>query len=502
MRSVITPTYLVLAGWLLVGAVWLAVNLGQVPHYADMRADPPSTVRHPAGYLRLAEDGIADPRRGLAYPMVLRGVHAVAGGPWRDGLGPEVRDAMPTETIECWAPRWYTWVQWLQLLVGAAALTWAASIVARAVGLDAALGSARRRVVVGAVVALGLLDPLVAHAHLALMPTALTLAALVVFAAAWTSLSIGHRCGLALALIPGAQLLAGLLRPEKGLVMLAAGLATGLTLLVLKRQDRSHRRRILAASALVVAAFAVTTQLNARASATPNAWTVHEIVTHSRIIYPNLERSWDALSPETQALISRADAAEYDRALPEARLLMHRVCGDDAQLRQSLTDDMVAAVWSTMPVDLVFDCLSDSVTYSLPTLPAYATWADWKRQGSPIELLGQRAYENAYILGLVAYHRPFFSNLYLAGSAVLATLLMLSLIAIGLFGRRRLSASDLALPSAVVVPFTAVWLVNAFAFGLSQKLFEIRYVLISHVVLLMFATGVALTLVLLRPRRG
>ncbi len=60
--------YLVLAlmlGSVLVGAVWLVLELGDVPHYIDSNV-----------FLRLADSGQVHPLRGFLYPRFLSAVES------------------------------------------------------------------------------------------------------------------------------------------------------------------------------------------------------------------------------------------------------------------------------------------------------------------------------------------------------------------------------------------------------------------------------------------
>lgn len=473
---VVRALRLVALVWVLVEAVWVARQIGEVPHYGDTPE-----------YLELARTGAPDAWRGPAYPLFLRALHRLAGAAgeasWELDPHAEWPELLAGPT-ECAAPGWMAAVQVVQLLVGLAA----AWLLVRT--LLAAAGREGRATAV-LLAALVTFDPLVAHFQMSLMTDGLALSALLALLAAWIRILRGRTgFGWPLVLV-AAWVAAAALRPEKNAVLaLAVGAGSAFAWVRARRADApaEPRRRVLRAAGAGVVACAASLLLAASLSGNERdggRWPLATLVLQSRVVYPHLEEVWDDLAPATRERIPREAAAFYDASIHNVRAVVDAASEGDSELRAELTRDMAGAALRDRPLALLADVAGDAAENVLATLGFYVRWALWVRRGERTDDLLTRPFETVWNFVVMAQHDPAWTHVVvtLAGLAFVA----LALVTLIRRGDRPVipgSARD-----ACLVPVAALWLANALVFALSQSLVELRYTLISHALLLLGVYG-------------
>jgi hypothetical protein len=479
-RANLPPIWLLvlLGAQLALGLAYAVAELGEMPHYHDTNA-----------YFELARLLRVDAHRGVAYPAFLAGVDRLTGDP---SMLRVVANEHPGAA--CTAPSGIALVQLLQLALCAVALLyWLGTRRATMPG-PSALAPGALAVAAGLV----MLDPLVAHYALAVMPDALAMAASLVFCGALARLALGARSSVR----DGAWLFtaftaASLLRPEKKWVLLAVAVASlgawrfgplRAAKLAAHLPERLPARIALAAGlvGLGLAATLATEQSVHRDYGRPDhGW----IILHARVIFPHLGDIQQALPEDVQRRFTPSDVAFYDKHVLNPGPVMERVTAGDRDDAARLTEQMARTAWRERGGAIVADIARDTAENALPTAGFHARWL-------ALEGLGVEAYRTLsrsdmlpWTLKLMTEHHPRLAFASLAGSAVVFTTLA-GLAGIGLLrGRARATrvqegAGDRLAPWVPWVPSIAFALANGAAFALHADAISPRYNLTTHAMLL------------------
>lgn len=452
---------------------WAAASSGEIPRYWDSRH-----------YLILAERLRIDAYRGVAYPYLIAGYDRLRGEP--RVLRPWLWEPRPDHPDEPYAFAGLGALQALQAAACAAAIAWFLHVL---VDLRF-LGSPRARWAGFALLfALLWLDPLVVHFDMAIMTDSLALSASLAFCTALARLAQpdardGPRAVAAGVLVPSG-FLAGTLRPEKAWVMLGTAIASAALWELWRRRfggPATRRREGLAVALALLCVVAVLA--THRALHQPGRrWPLSISILHLRVIYPNLERIYDALPPGPQQLLSREDAADYDRHINGARDVMMEKTRGRAALLEPITRAMAKTAWRLRGPWIVLDALKDAAENLVPTASFYARLAVVLSLDRDARL--QRMHGGSWWTWRKLRERtpPLATAALATGGATFALALAASLA--GLVCRRR--GADAGPPIASArdwIPVAAFCATNGAAFAVTQDLVIIRYALAAHVALL------------------
>lgn len=476
---------LALGTYLLVGAVWLLRHFGEVPHYGDTFT-----------YLEFARRMEVNAHRGFLYPMLLSLTGRNCLEESRPRNLPLRAEEAQDDLTTCSYPGCWMSVQVGQTAAFFAAIWYFLSVLARPCS----------KVTVTILSLIVALDPLVAHYNLALMTDALATTGALVFCAALYGLvtakaeekvrTVVH----ALLLVIGTFLACGV-RVEKWLIFVATTAATVATWALAKRFGG---RRLAVAALLVLTAVALSRGLQRKyQTVSDDWWTVGESAVHFRLIYPNLRRIYDQLPDGVRARLSREDAAEYDQTINNIRGVVNRITKGDAEIRHRLTEQMARTAVRQLWPSLMADIGHDFVTNLLAT---YTFWAQlavrelWRNEavrelpGAVVVrrwLPSSTAYWN--FTRLTMHHRRWIQvHMYLSWFLI-GTATLLSVVTALRWVRRR----PRTVSWSALLPWTPalwLWFFNAAAFAASVNISNVRYMIFSHVmilVLILAAGGVA-----------
>ena len=418
---------------------------------------------------------MVDSRRGLLYPLVLRAAHGLVGGSWEEGLELEESAALPKNAIRCWAPAWQMGAQIIQLTAFLGALLYALNVFRPSF----ARGKFRSALLIGAI----FLDPFLIHSQLALMPDGPAVSACVVFVAGWVEFTRDRRARGAIALALGALLAAGF-RPEKGIVLLVAAVAAAVLSSSLKNRPPRLRSRVLIGASIAVLVWIGTAFAGIRIQASSQVFSLSETVTHTRIVYPRLERLHPLLPDHLKEQISLKLARRYDKSASSSRVCIQKLSGGDPALRASLTSELRSLALREMGGEILWDCTTDTVQNLFPVPSFLVRWHLWNRKGAESALIGLRQWESLVVWGMLSYHEPGWSRFAIQMTA-------LCMLVSAVLGLSRLFASRKAwsFDSSTLLTWSPVFLLmvaNAGAFAFTQDLFEVRYVYFSHLLLVSF----------------
>ncbi len=472
---------ILLAAHVVVGAIFLAKNLGKVPHYPDTHELQSSSALAP-GYVRMARDGIMDSRRGLLYPFVLRAAHGLIGGSWEEGLKLEEPAGLPAHSIPCWAPAWQLCAQVIQLVGFLLALLYARSVLAPR-SFQSRLGSAT---LIGAI----FLDPLLLHSQLSLMPDGPAVSACLLFLSGWVEFTrTGRRRGF-IALAIGALLAAGF-RPEKGIVLMVASVSTAALLLFPSFSIPRVRSRILLGTSIAAMVWFGTASAGSKIQASTQAWSMGETVTHLRVVYPHLEELRPSLPEHLQQTISLKAARRFDGTCATARNVIQRLSAGDPAKRAQLTRELREVALREKGGEIFFDCVTDTLQNLIPVPSFLVRWHLWNWNGAEVNSIILRPWESIVIWGMLSYHEPQWSARALWVVSFGLLLFFVANLA-SLYRRKKTRARD---PDAALtwVPILMLVSANAAAFAFTQDLFEVRYVYFSHLLLVALLVKGAVT---------
>ena len=389
--------------YLAVGAGFLLRNLGKVPHYPDTRVQSTNEVLAP-GYVKMAEEGRLDSRRGLFYALVLRLAHDLGGGPWDQGLELEHGAKFPPNAIPCWAPTWQTRAQILQLLSFLLVLIYAY----RVLGPRALQGWRYSACLIAAI----FLDPILVHAQLALMPDGLAMSACLLFVTGFVEYIRDQRFrGLTLLTI--GALLAICMRPEKGVVLFVASAAASIFLALYARRITISGlvNRAWLAVAIVLCFWLGSAFFSATIQSSSGVWSMSEMVTHTRLMYPHLEELQPKLSEPIREFVTVDVARRYDQTPSTARLVIWRLSNGDANVRAQLTEEFRDVALSEKGGAILLDSLLDTLQNLIPVPAFLARWHVWMLSGAHVPLIKERIWESLVLWGMLSYHEPLWSRI-------------------------------------------------------------------------------------------
>jgi uncharacterized protein YfiM (DUF2279 family) len=440
-----------------VGATWTWLNLSHQPPYGDAEK-----------YRWFTETLSVDRFHGGLYPLILSLVD-----PWKGNL---------------------VLLQGLQF--GILALCLAYFIYALR-GADFARGRYGKRGVVGAfgsLLLLLLLDPLLAHFALSLMPASLAVSGCLTFSAALAELTRdGARRWVATALLFAGFVLAAGIRIEKSWVLLLTVLATlPAWLLVARSFASAHPARLWTRGGVILSitllGFASVQTLHTSMLREPprteafrrSHWSRLTTVLHHRIVFPNLTSVYEELSPESRAMLTRSDAQIYDRRIHNAWKVTERVTRGDSEARDRLTRDLASTAFQNRWAMIAADVASDTAENLLAPLSFYIRLASWSATGADRSAWASRFEATPWTYHVLADRHPQLSRLYLALSGILflfACCLALLHARASIRGRSWRPTRQTAFS---LVPVVLLCTANAFAFSLSADLVHPRYTLFAQ----------------------
>jgi len=492
MRRFVLLVWLVLvAVQMTLGLTWIAQNVGEAPAYQDTTE-----------YLYLGQTLKVDAYRGVGYPAFIAAVHRLVGG--------TVRGVIPQ-------------LQILQVLASLGSLVYFLHVFVPSVG------PARiKRSLAILLPLLLLLDPLVAHFDMAIMTDGLALSASLVFCAALAQFGLGtSRRVLSGVVLFSAFLLTASLRAEKSLVLACAALATtGCWLLMQRGLAREARwfptLRALQVVGIILAGGLAILGVQASLRHEGKRWPAYESLLLQRIVFPNVGAVYDELPEDVRSRLSRRDAELHDRDILEAREVIKRVTGSTGQrsredrrlapgssarpsvdrLRRSMLEEIAAVVlrerWALLAADVLKDAAENVAAtfsfYGRMVLLACLGNDAFKLDADPWthEQLARVYPRTSLLYTRWTYERlarahPQTSLLFISCSALLF-LLSAALAIAALVRRGQRGAARIERPMLVAwVPVAAFVLANAFAFALVADLVHVRYVIFSHVAILVVA---------------
>jgi hypothetical protein len=457
-------------------------TLSLARHIGEVRRDGDTFV-----FLGLSGDRPIPRDRAVLYPKL------IGAADWLRGH----QRSLPEFSESPWdhpdATQGLLGIQIAQLLLCVASLAY----FLRAILDWSQLGRFRR---VGFALALGLLalDPLVLHFALAIMTDSPALSASLVFCAALGNL--GRRrtpMWAAGALLLGAQIVAGGLRMEKNLVMLATAGASAILFAWAARRGLGSRglvRRGLVALLLSSVAFVATLtgQRWVHGESEPGFAAPDVLILNQRFVFPHLAEIYDALPESARQRLDRRQAQGFDVNLVYIRPVLYNASGGDPSLARELTHDFVRTALAERGGSIALDIAKDWLENVLSSLSFYT------RLGARVtlELPVYRAhFRHGGAGGTYRHLRMFAPRLAHAQLAVAALLLLVgagaALVGWRALGRRGEARAhgDFTLAWA---PVGAFWLANSAAFAFTQDFVIVRYTLFSHVAILSLVTFGAL----------
>jgi len=461
-----------------VGVAWTALNLRDVPHYGDTNE-----------YLELARTLRVDLHRGFGYPVFLAAMDRLKGGA-------TILSKIPARHPEgrCSAPFGIVAVQLTQLLLCAVALAYFLRVVL-------VLQLPRRGWPLAAfafLLAMLLLDPLVAHFSLSVMPDALALSASLAFCAALANLGLGRSSPrVAGGVLLGAFVVAAGVRPEKSWVLLGTTLATLIAWFLWPRLASASPPLVTAGRVsrilvLVAAGLAITLGTQQALHQDYGRRSHRAAILHGRIVFPHLSAIYDELPARSRALLSRKDARRYDADIIKPGWVIRRATRGNPALDDQLTHDLVVTAWRVRWGRILLDTAKDALENVLPTpsfyfrLAAFDLFGDeFYRRWSPSDMV-------PFTYTRLSQHHLVISRVHLALSG--AAFLLVSGIALAelVRARRRPRGGDAGERVQRWTPVAAFVVVNAVLFAVHGDLVHPRYTLAGHVVALAVLYSVTL----------
>jgi hypothetical protein len=451
------------ASYVGVGIAWTWLDLGELPRYGDT-----------GEYIELSQTLEVDQYRGILYPALLAGATR-----WWGSFEPDRE------------PR-VLGVQLLQLGACLLSLAYFLSVFAGTGSLRAGRG---RRLATGVLFLLLFFDPLLAHFDLSIMPDALALSGSLLFCAALGDLGVRRSApALSATLLLLGMLLAAGLRAEKSAVMLATGLVTAAVWLATSRRHAALapglRRRAAAVLVVVSLGFGAMTLVQRAFYQPSDRWPAWVNIVHQRIIFPNLHRVYADLPPEARQRIRPLDAVLYDMRIHNTWKVINRVTGDDPEVRDRLTRQLIGPVLEKRWAAIAGSTLLGTLENVLAPFSFYARLAPWLWGGEKESAFRIHFEATPWTYYKLAQPHPRLSRLFvlLAGAVfvVAVVLSLLQLRAAVAEGGWRLRPRTLVL----LAPVAAFCAINALAFSLVAALVHIRYAIFAHAaVLLLVYTG-------------
>ncbi len=474
-----------------VGATWTYLNLGVTPPYLDGLK-----------YQWFADSLTVDHAHGPLYPLVLSLMNPWKGemmNPWRVNL---VR------------------LQLFQLGVLALCLVYFVYALRAASFARNAFGGPGARWALLTLTALLLFDPLLAHFALSVMPDSLALSGCLAFAATLAEL-VRDRArprvvpALGFAGLAGFLLAAGV-RVEKSWVLLLTLLVTMLLWFLLARGFvfvSGARLRARAAGMLAVGllGFGSIQWLHSSMYQAPpeteafrfSHWPSLTTVLHQRIIFPNLTRVYEQLSPASRVLLTREDARAYDRKIHNTWEVTDRVTRKDPEIRDRLTRDLASTAFRSRWPSLALDVASDTAENLLAPLSFYLRLASWSIRGADENAWEERFEATPWTYHVLAFHHPRISLVYLALSSFLFLFGCFLALLHARASFRAGSWKPTRQTALSLVPVIMLCAVNALAFSTSANLVHPRYTLFAHTAgsLLVYRAALAWVFLTLGARR-
>ena len=471
-----------------VGIAWTALNLSDFPHYGD-------TIE----YVHLARVMRVDEHRGIGYPWLL----ALAS---RWCMGEELPQRLRWEKREmprlpCSVPAGLTCLQLLQILVSIVCIAYFLYVMLARANLGADGSTRADKIRFAAVLALVVFDPLINHFNLSLVTDSLTFSASLAFCAALADLAFRRtRPWAAGAMLFATFMLASGLRVEKRWILLMTFAATILFWTLLKR--RAHvplspgwSRRSAAALALIGFGLILTIgihravyQKSAGTSLEAGIRSLHgpllDTVVHYRLIFPHLSGVYDDLPERAKALISREAASFYDKNANNPSEVMFLVAGGDDRKRRELTHDLVKTVvprrWNLIALDIARDVAENL----LSTASFYLRIAVWRIWGDEAIQSWFPSDAAVWDYQRLTFHHPRMSTVYIFIFVVILAFSTSIALRQAYFYFRRESRGETARKIAIWIPVLVLWVLNAFSFAVFLNITNVRYMILSHALIL------------------
>lgn len=461
----------------LLGACWLALNVGEVPYYGDTR-----------DYLSQSRSLVVDPYRGFAYPLLLSLADRLDERSMLEVWGALAKETQTGAQVSRLAPGFLV-VQLVQLAVFAAALLYFLRVFAAR--LESRLGP-RFGLGRGGWVLLFLLlftDPVLAHFQLAVMTDGLAFSGSLVACAALVAFAASRalRPGAGLLLFAGVLLASGL-RVEKAWVLAGTALVT---LAWWLWRARGAYPRALPAAAIVLLGVACAVLLQRGLADESRGWRTHERVLNQRVIYRHLATDYDRLPADVRAHLSREQAERHGGSIMTAQRVMEEVTQGDTALRGELIASAAGVVLREHWPGVLLGVAQDTVENVAATADFYGHLAVLVFAGNEtFDRLFPGDFTRWTYTRIGQHHRPL-TKLYMASSVALLLLAAAATLAM-VVGRRRNRAAQTALEAGGEldgwfdwVPVAAFVLFNAVAFALAADVITIRYTLFAHTLLLL-----------------
>jgi hypothetical protein len=208
-------------------------------------------------------------------------------------------------------------------------------------------------------------------------------------------------------------------------------------------------------------------------------WPLRTMIVHQRLVFPHLQEIYPHLSPETRERFRPRQVQRYDQGTLRARRVFSNVVGDDAELRDRLTEEMGRVALAQRGGTIALDVVKDALENLFATASFYARLLVWWREGDmryePLLLRdGARFTYQRMML-----HWPRLSFLYVGLALALGVLaLPLALLRAPEVCR---SMRRRGFTFSAWTPLFFSCLLNAFVFAATADLVEIRYTVTAHV---------------------
>jgi hypothetical protein len=359
--------------------------------------------------------------------------------------------------------------------------------LSRLLGWREGNGRTRAGLLAGALLwALLLFDPVISHFNLAIMPDSLALTGSLVFVAALSDWMSGRSSPLlAGALLFASTALASGVRPEKMWVLTTTAVSSLIYWWLRGRRGcgatrvRPTGRRAVLAVAMVALGGGVTLTAQKLLYTYYGRWPLRTLTVHQRLVFPHLGEIYPHLSPDTRKRFSLRQVERYDEGIVAARQVFSNVVGDDAELRDRLTEEMGRVALERRAGAIALDIGKDALENLFATASFYARLLLWWREGDiryePLLLRDAARFTYQRMMS----HWPRLSFFYVRLALALAVLaLPLALLRVPEAWRslRRRGFACSAWP-----PLFFACLLNAVAFAATANLVEIRYTVNAHV---------------------
>ncbi len=450
--------FALLAVFSVTGLSYAISNLGDVAPYGDTRIN-----------LWLARTERVDPFRGVLYPHWLAAADELHGG---DSFLPAFGEWKEPETAEHLRGLWV--LQVFQIGVAVAGLAYFLWVAGR---LGLRPSGKRAAFLLGALL---LLDPMLLHYTLTIMVDGPALSASLVFLAAFAGLVTRATPALPTwGMLVLAQGLLIALRVEKNWVVLGTAVGSVLVWMLVRRSE-VPLRRFATVTAVCAVGFAALVAYASSQEYSKRRWPLKTQLLHQRVVYRNVERTYDTLPQDLRSRMTREQAVAHDREIFEARRMLRWVTGNDDEQVVELVDGLAAHALRERWFWIAADIVRDTAENLLATISFYAhlpgavliepqteNWLhDWRTDNT------------AKIYRRYAFHHPVLARVHL----IVGGLVTLAALVVALVSRR--GSRWRVEQWAAVTPAALFCLLNAGVFAATQDLTQIRYTLVAHALFL------------------